>query len=93
MTSYIRHPATYLWLLLSIITLISWGFGSKPSGSLDLGNAWVTFIVVLLALIKTRFVIRNYMEVRFAPGWLQLTCDIWLLGLLAMIFCLYWAHF
>lgn len=46
--------------------------------------------VLLIALIKTRFVIRNYMEVRFAPAWLQLTCDAWLLCLFGLIACFYW---
>jgi len=42
---------------------------------------WLLPLVLLIALIKTRFVIRNYMEVRFAPFWLQRTCDAWLLSL------------
>ena len=89
MPTYIRNPLTYIWLFLSIITVISWWAGSGHGANSDEANVLVTAFVVLIALIKTRFVIRNFMEVRFAPFWLQLTCDAWLLCLLVAIFSLY----
>jgi len=88
MRSYIRNRLTFVWLFLSIITVISW-WTARGANSYQ-ANAWVTGVVLLIALIKTRFVIRNYMEVRFAPSWLQLTCDAWLLCLFAVISCFYW---
>jgi hypothetical protein len=90
MTSYIHNRSTYVWLFLSIITVISWRLASAHSGNSYQANGWVTGVVLLIALIKTRFVIRNYMEVRFAPRWLQLTCDAWLVCLFGMIACFYW---
>jgi len=90
MTSYIRNPLTYLWLFLSIITVISWWTGSDHGANPYQANVWVTVVVLLIALIKTRFVIRHYMEVRFAPSWLQLTCDAWLLCLSGLVCCFYW---
>ena len=90
MTSYIRSPVTYLWLFLSILTVISWWFGAGNSPNSHQASALITFVVLLIALIKTRFVIRNYMEVRFAPSWLKVTCDAWLVYLFGMISIFYW---
>ena len=90
MTSYIRSPLTYVWLFLLIITVISWRAGSAHGANSYQANVLVTGVVLLIALIKTRFVIRNFMEVRFAPSWLQLTCDAWLLCLFAVVSGFYW---
>ena len=93
MTSYIRNPLTCLWLFLSIITVISWWTGSARGANSYQADVFVTVVVVLIALVKTRFVIRNYMGVRFAPSWLQVTCDAWLVCLFGLIACFYWFSF
>jgi len=85
MTSHVRNPLTGIWLFLAISTVISWWSGSQHGANSYQASTWVTAIVVLIALVKTRFVIRNYMEVRFAPLWLQLTCDAWLLCLFGLV--------
>ncbi|MGO9932601.1 MAG: cytochrome C oxidase subunit IV family protein [Steroidobacteraceae bacterium] len=90
MRSYIRNRSTRIWLFLSLLTVLSWWTGSARGADFYQADALVTGVVLLIALIKTRFVIRNYMEVRFAPSWLQLTCDAWLLCLFAGISCFYW---
>jgi Prokaryotic Cytochrome C oxidase subunit IV len=90
MTPYIRNRLTYIWLFLSVITVVSWWVGSAQSASGYNANVLVTAVVLMIAFIKTRFVIRNYMEVRRAPRWLRLTCDAWLLGLFAVISSFYW---
>ena len=90
MASYVRNPLTYIWLFLSIVTVVSWWLGSGYVAKSYRANVLVTVVVLVIALIKTRFVIRNYMEVRFAPSWLQLTCDGWLVCLFGMIASFYW---
>jgi hypothetical protein len=89
MISYICNPLTYLWFFLSAATIVSWWLGVGHGADAALSNAMISAVVVLFALIKTRFVMRNYMEVRSAPLWLKLTCDVWLLGLLAMVALFY----
>jgi len=93
MTSYIRNRSTYVWLFLSIITVISWRVASTHGGNSYRADVWVTAVVLLIAFIKTRLIIRNYMEVGSAPSWLQLTCDAWLLCLFGVIGCFYWLKF
>ena len=90
MTSYMRNRLTYIWLLLTVLTVISWWFGTGNNADSREANVLITVVVLLIALVKTRFVIRNYMEVRSAPSWLQLTCDGWLLCFFGLVSCLYW---
>jgi hypothetical protein len=90
MTSYIRHPLIYVWLFLSAVTLISWRLGAVSHAASAHENMPVSAAVLLIAAVKTRFVIRHYMEVRSAPTWLKRGCDAWLLGLFAMIASFYW---
>jgi hypothetical protein len=81
----------YIWLLLSILTVISWWFGTtNDNPDSRIADVLITIVVLLIALVKTRFVIRNYMEVRSAPFWLQQTCDAWLLCFFGLILCFYW---
>jgi len=74
----------YTWLLLAAATVFSWWLGSTSY------NVLTTVFILLIAIVKCRLVIRNYMEVRFAPSWLQLTCDAWLVLNFGMISSFYW---
>jgi Prokaryotic Cytochrome C oxidase subunit IV len=86
MTSFFRSTLTGVWALLSIITIASWWTGSRSDGR---AYGLVTAGVLLFALVKSRLVIRYFMEVRFAPRWLRLTCDLWLITVFGMAFALY----
>lgn len=37
-----------------------------------------TFVVLATALIKSRLIIREFMEVRNAPAWLGAATEVWL---------------
>jgi hypothetical protein len=79
MARYVRGPLAYTWLALSFATLMSWLLGAK-----------LPLLVLAIAIIKCRIVIRSYMEVRLAPSWLQRTCDAWLALNFAMGSSYYW---
>jgi hypothetical protein len=49
-------------------------------------------VVLAIAAVKTRFVIREFMEVRAAPHWLRRATDGWLAVLMAAIIGLYLLH-
>ncbi len=89
MISILRNPLTYIWFFLSIATIVSWRLGVGHDANAAQSNAVISAVVVLFALIKTRFVIRHYMQVRLAPLWLKLSCDAWLIGMFAMVTCFY----
>jgi hypothetical protein len=86
MTSLFRSTLVGVWALLSIITIASWWMGSRSDGRV---YGLVTAGVLLFALIKSRLVMRYFMEVRFAPRWLRLTCDLWLVLVFGVVFALY----
>src|SRR5262249_1128360 len=81
MIAYLRTPLSLVWLLLVAVTFVSWRVGAGG----DRGEAGVslavTAVVVAMALVKTRFVFRYFMEVRTGPSWLRATCDAWLAGI------------
>ena len=85
MTAVSRSTLTGVWALLSIMTVASW-WTSRSDGH---AYTLITAGVLLFALIKSRLVIRYFMEVRFAPRWLRLTCDVWLIMVFGMVFALY----
>lgn len=68
----------YTWVVLLAATLLS--------ATLHLQ----TVVILAIALIKCRLVIRTYMEVRHAPGWLRHSCDGWLLLNGVMLSSYYW---
>lgn len=84
-----RNRYLAIWLLLAAITAVSWWAGARGIGAADGADAQVTLGVVLMACLKCRFVMREYMEVRIAPRWLRLSCDAWLIALLVTILSFY----
>jgi len=78
MVLYFRSTLTYVWLLLSGITVIVWWWATRRSTSSLEVSAISTVVVLLIACVKSRLVIRNFMEVSRAPTWLRVTCDSWL---------------
>ena len=85
MSALFSNRLAAVWLFLSALTILTWWLGSHSA----ISAALVTYGVLLIAVIKTRFVIRNFMEVRDAPLWLQLACDAWLVALFAMLALFY----
>lgn len=94
MNSLIRHPATPIWLLLMLATGLSWWLGtgsSADSGDGEFINyRHISSLLMIIAFVKVRFVIRHFMEVRSAPLALRLVCDIWVVGVCMVVIGLYW---
>lgn len=86
-----RTRVTRVWLLLSAITLVSaWlGFDQTAGRAGTAPSALVTAGVLAMAMVKARFIIRDFMDVRAAPAWLRYGTDGWLAALLAVFLILY----
>jgi hypothetical protein len=82
----LRNRLFYIWLFLSGLTVLTWWLGAHGSAS---GSPPITYSVLLIVIVKTRFVIRNFMEVCDAPLWLQRSCDAWLVFLFAILALFY----
>lgn len=89
-----RNSLTYVWFFLVATTLLSWWLGNNGSSIITEAQALtldftLTVAIVLIALIKTRFVIWHFMEVRHCPAWLRWTCDSWLIVLAIILLGIY----
>ncbi|MGV9797717.1 cytochrome C oxidase subunit IV family protein [Mycobacterium sp. NPDC003449] len=80
---------TWVWLVLSVLTLTSWWVGPVRGGGAPETSAPITLIVLVLGLVKCRLVIRYFMEVRSAPAWLRWTTDSWLVALWGAVLGIY----
>ncbi|BBY14999.1 cytochrome C oxidase subunit IV family protein [Mycolicibacterium litorale] len=83
------RAVTVAWLALAAITVLSWWLAPAHSHGPVTSSVPITLAVAALAVIKSRLIIRYFMEVRHAPRWLQLSTDAWLLVLWAAILAVY----
>jgi hypothetical protein len=67
----------FVWLALSAITLIQLALGSVGDRGSLTPNAAVTSSAIVIALIKVRVIIREFMELRHAPVLLCRLTDLW----------------
>ena len=66
-----------VWLALSAITIAQLGVGSLDGQAALRPNAAITSSAIVLALVKVRIIIREFMEVRHAPVLLCRLTDLW----------------
>jgi len=90
MTTDIRNQLMFVWAFLVAITIASWWISGNVDGAFKIDQT-ITLSVLSIAAIKSRLVIRYFMEVRYAPSWLKRTCDGWLVVVFLMIFGFYWS--
>lgn len=80
---------TVTWLVLTAITIASWWLAPGHSSTTVGASVTVTVLVLALAAVKCRLIIRNFMEVRGAPHWLQWATDGWLVTLIGAVVVIY----
>jgi hypothetical protein len=67
----------FAWLALSAITLAQLALGSLEERGPLTPNAAITASAIVIALVKVRVIIREFMEVRHAPVLLRRVTDLW----------------
>ncbi len=87
MASLVRSRITLVWFLLVAATAISWEMG-HGAGFDDLRYASIAIIVV--AFIKVRFVILDFMEIRTAPLFMRIIGATWCVVVCTALVTLYW---
>ena len=70
---------TSVWVILSAMTVVSWLLGPGHTRGSLVASVPITVAVLTLGLIKSRLIIRYFMEVRTAPMWLRIATDVWLI--------------
>jgi hypothetical protein len=68
---------TVIWLALCAITLAQLQVGSGDGRTGLTPNAAIAASAILIALIKVRVILREFMEVRHAPALLGGLTDLW----------------
>lgn len=82
MSALLLTRSTAIWLLLIVATLASWAMGHGV-GITDPSHAGIAIIVV--SMIKFRFILFEFMELRGAPTAMRLTGEVWCLLLTALL--------
>jgi hypothetical protein len=75
-----------VWTVLSAITLIYlWIDHTADGRAAPAASAVVTVSAVVLALVKVRIIMREFMEVRHAPALLCRLTDLWVVLMAAAL--------
>jgi hypothetical protein len=64
MTELLRTRATLVWLILSALTISSWALGTTDGDGTHLS---ASVVILLVTVLKVRFVGLYFMELRGAP--------------------------
>lgn len=83
--AFLKNPVNRAWVVLMIATVITWVLG-------EVGAAGTTAIVgmLLIAFVKGRLVILDFMELREAPRMWRLLLEGWMLLVGTLILLAYW---
>jgi hypothetical protein len=87
MKSLIFSRVTLVWFLLVAATAVSWEMGHGV-GFDDIRHASMAIIVI--AFIKVRYVILDFMEIRHAPIWMRAVGVTWVVVVCSVLLTLYW---
>ncbi len=85
MINTLKNPANRAWIVLMIATGITWYLG-------EIGAAGTAAIVamLLIAFVKGRLVILDFMELRAAPLMWRVLLEGWLILVSSLILIAYW---
>ena len=81
---------TWVWGVLVVITIgTGWLAPAAHANHMAQASLPITVLVLTLALIKSRLIVRYFMEVRTAPRWLKAATDAWLVALFGAVIAIY----
>ncbi len=85
MMNALKNPANRAWIVLIIATGITWYLG-------EVGAAGTSAIVtmLLIAFVKGRLVILDFMELREAPRLWRILLEGWMIVVGSLILIAYW---
>jgi Prokaryotic Cytochrome C oxidase subunit IV len=91
MTMSAKHTkrVVLVWLVLVLLTFVSWGFAREQDGLRITGPDVAMAIVLAVAFAKTQLIGSVFMELRTAPVPLRLAFSAWVLGVGGVIVSMY----
>jgi hypothetical protein len=78
MNSLVEKRLFVVWIALSLISVLQLWLSSANGEATLTPNAAITVGVIAMALVKVRFIVREFMEVRHAPALLCRLTDAWI---------------
>ena len=91
MREVVNQRATGIFAILVLLTGISfWLTVGHGGASLHQGGSIVWTLVIVLASLKVRWVMLDFMELRSAPIKLRLLCESWVVGVGAFLIVTTW---
>jgi Prokaryotic Cytochrome C oxidase subunit IV len=78
---------TVVWFVLVAATAISWELGHGVGFS---DVRFASMAIIIVAFIKVRFVILDFMEIRHAPIWMRTVGEVWCIVICTTLVTLYW---
>jgi heme/copper-type cytochrome/quinol oxidase subunit 4 len=72
-----RSKATPIWALLFFATCISWALGTYRLAGSGVSLELASIAVMLIAMIKIRFVLIHFMELKHAPWIWRALFETW----------------
>lgn len=74
MPPVLKSRPTLIWIILVTATCVSFGLGHGMGSP---GVRAADIAVIVIAFIKVRFVILDFMEVRHAPRFMRVSAEVW----------------
>ncbi len=70
-------------------TLVSWGFGHEGFGHGEVDPRPAGIAVIIIAFVKIRYVILDFMELRTAPLGMRVAAEAWCIVVCSTLVLLY----
>lgn len=87
MASLLRNRITLVWLGLVLATCLSWETGGDLAGLGDVRSLGTAVLVI--AFVKVRYIMLEFMELRHAPLAMRLFAESWAVLVCAAVVILY----
>jgi hypothetical protein len=84
-----KNRLTVVWIVLAGLTVVSWPLAPGRAAGSVVASVPITVVILAMALIKSRLIIREFMEVRTAPAWLRTSTDAWLVVMFGAVVVIY----
>ena len=84
-----KNRLTVVWIVLAGLTVVSWALAPGRAAGSMVASVPITVVILAMALIKSRLIIREFMEVRTAPAWLRAGTDAWLVVMFGAVLVFY----
>jgi hypothetical protein len=85
----LRTRTTAVWLLLTAATLLTWSLGTDHGLGMSHGHTLTAVVILVIAIVKIRFIGMYFMELRHSPPALRAVFEIYCAAVLLTLSAMY----